>query len=124
MQTTQQALAQLKGTRLILCSNCNAQVRVIGFTDRPAPGQDDPSTGPSTGSGHSSGHGLIEICLECPNCSHWYHAYFLNADLRDNRPAPDADRKTRREYQLRFQRLQKDTRRRLGMRKVNGKWLS
>ena len=116
MQTTQQALAQLRGIRLTLCSNCNAQVRVIGFIDRPAPGQDGPSTGP--------GQGLIEIGLECPNCGHWYHAYFLNADLRDNRPAPDADRKTRREYQLRFQRLQKDTRRRLGMRKVNGKWLS
>ncbi len=108
MQTTRQVLEQLKGTRLTLCSNCNAQVRVTGFTDRSAPAQD----------------GLIEIGLECPNCSHWYHAYFLDADLRDNRPEADSDRKARRDYQLRFQRFQKDTRKRLGMRKVNGKWLN
>ena len=106
MQTTQQALEQLKGTRLTLCSNCNAQVRVAGFTDREREAD------------------LIEIGLECPNCAHWYHAYFLNADLRDNRPGQNASREARRDYQKRFQRFQKDTRRRVGMKKVNGKWLS
>ena len=117
MQTTRQALEQLKGTRLTLCSNCNARVHVTGFTDRPV----EAHEGQSPWSGQD---GLIEIGLECPNCGYWYHAYFLNADLRDNRPEPDSNRKARRDYQLRFQRFQKDTRRQLGMRKMNGKWLS
>lgn len=104
MQTTAQALAQLKGQKLTKCSNCNTLVRADGFTDRQL--END----------------LIEIGLECPNCGAWYHSYFVNDDLRRNRPKPTDDRRKRREYQKRFQRFQKRTRQRLGMRKIGGRW--
>lgn len=98
-----QVLDQLKGMRLTLCSACMSQVR-MSLTSRPLEGD------------------LIEIGMECPFCHHWFHSYFLNPDLRDNRPKGTDSRKARREYQLRFQRFQKVTRKRLGMRKVNGKY--
>ena len=104
MQTTAQALAQLKGQKLTKCSNCNTLVQADGFTDRQR--EDD----------------LIEIGLECPNCEACYHSYFVNDDLRRNRPKPTDSRRERREYQKRFQRFQKRIRQRLGMKKIGGRW--
>lgn len=104
MQTTAQALAQLKGQRLTKCSNCNTLVRADGFTDRQR--EED----------------LIEIGLECPNCGAWYHSCFVNDDLRHNRPKPTDSRRERREFQNRFHRFQKRTRQRLGMKKIGGRW--
>lgn len=107
MQTTQQALQQLKGKRFILCVKCRKSADFQDFKSREI-----------------SIKGIEEIGLECPHCAEWYHSYFLDNDLKDNRPKPRADRRVRREYKKRFQAFQKKTRKRLGLRKVNGRWLN
>ena len=102
MQTTQQLLQQIKGRHVALCKNCKTQVRRTGVEEKEI----KPN--------------LYEIGESCPNCQHWYHWYFLNDDLRDNKP--DNSRKSKREYKKRFDRFNKKVRGHLGMRKVNGQW--
>lgn len=105
MQTTQQALQKLKGTKLVLCRSCGRNVPMTDFTDRQVE------------------NGLIEIGLECSNCGEWYHSFFLNDDLQENKPQPEDDRDSRREYQKRFQKFQRKMRKRFDMQKINGVWI-
>lgn len=65
---------------------------------------------------------LIEMGLVCPNCHHWFHSFFLNHHLIATRPNPSDDRTIRRGYKSKFDRFNKKTRKRLGMKKVDGKW--
>ena len=105
MQTTQQVLQKLKGSKVVLCRACKTSVLMpTSFIERQI--EDD----------------LIEMGLECPNCKYWFHSFFLNHSLIATRPQPTDDRKIRREYKSKFGKFNKQTRKRLGMKKVNGKW--
>lgn len=68
--------------------------------------------------------GIEEVGLVCPNCDEWYHSYFANSELKEIADkVPSMARKQKREYQKRFDRLQKKIRRKLKMQRVGKRWV-
>lgn len=65
--------------------------------------------------------GLYEFGIRCPICDSWYHAYFITDEIIK---LPRANRQELRHYRAELKRLNKRERKRAGLRKVNGRWLS
>lgn len=66
----------------------------------------------------------FEVGLNCPNCSLWFHFYFLNKELKDMLQGMTkvTNRRIRRSYQSKHTKFNKHKRKRLSMKKLNGRW--
>ncbi len=91
------------------CTNCDAKFNKekVEFIERPA-GKD------------------YEVGLYCPNCSLWFHSFFLNDDLKNmiTAMAIQTNRKIRRAYEAKHKKFNVYKRKKMNMRKMNGRWYS
>lgn len=70
---------------------------------------------------HDLGNGLYELGIRCPVCDEWYHSYFITDKIIR---LPRKNRNERRHYKAELRRLNKKERKKRGIRKVNGRWVS
>lgn len=92
------------------CSKCNHiyDFRKIGYSFTPVDND------------------IEEAGIICPNCQTWFHSFFTNKDLEATAKViheGKSNRKIRRAFDSQFRRFNKQTRRRLGYKQVEGKWV-
>lgn len=96
-----------KNDKIAICRVCRKVLSNFQFGIRDTPFKD-----------------IQEVGIKCPNCDEWYHSYFANPELKAIADkVPTMKRREKRQYQVWFNKLQKNIRREMGMRKVNKSWV-
>ena len=81
------------------CNSCNWIGNFIGYQSRELDND------------------VTEIGIECPGCEKWYHSHYLTSELeklQEKVKSSKGNRKTRREYERKFRKVQDKLRKEYG----------